>query len=319
MNAPTPSGAIAALEAFIGAELAADTMPEVRAMAAALAERAGGHAIGVLFYGSALRTRDLDGLLDFYVLLDDAHGWDQGSIAARANAALPPNVEYFETSVDGVDLRSKVAILTLEQFRKHAGRETLDTTIWARFTQPCALAWERDEAGWQAVASAVAVAAETAAWWAAGLGPERGTATDFWEALFRETYASELRVESKGRGNEIVRSAQARYEQLLPLAWAAGGIVFHEEGEGILAPVLSAEERRAVRAKWKRRRLVAKPLNALRLAKASFTFAGGADYIAWKIERHSGVRLDLTPWQRRHPILASGSILWRLWRQGVLR
>jgi hypothetical protein len=39
----------------------------------------------------------------------------------------------------------------------------------------------------------------------------------------------------------------------------------------------------------------------------------------WKIERHSGVRLPVSPWQRRHPLLASPVFLWRLYRVGAIR
>jgi hypothetical protein len=56
-----------------------------------------------------------------------------------------------------------------------------------------------------------------------------------------------------------------------------------------------------------------------RLIKAAFTFAGGPSYILWKIERHSGVKHELTPWQRRHPILASTVLFWRLYRKGAFR
>ena len=57
----------------------------------------------------------------------------------------------------------------------------------------------------------------------------------------------------------------------------------------------------------------------LRLIKASFTFAGGADYIAWKISRHAGVPVEFSAWERRHPILAAPLVLWRLTRQGIVR
>jgi O-acetylhomoserine/O-acetylserine sulfhydrylase-like pyridoxal-dependent enzyme len=67
------------------------------------------------------------------------------------------------------------------------------------------------------------------------------------------------------------------------------------------------------------RRACGKALNALRLAKAAFTFEGGADYIAWKIERHSGVALELADWHRRHPLLAAPALLWRLRRRGAAR
>jgi hypothetical protein len=62
-----------------------------------------------------------------------------------------------------------------------------------------------------------------------------------------------------------------------------------------------------------------KLLSALRLAKASATFAGGADYIAWKINRHAGTKIELKAWQRRHPLLAGITLLPRLLRSGAVR
>jgi hypothetical protein len=57
----------------------------------------------------------------------------------------------------------------------------------------------------------------------------------------------------------------------------------------------------------------------LRLAKASLTFAGGADYIIWKINRHAGTDIKLKPWQQRHPLLAGISLLPRLLKSGAVR
>ena len=61
------------------------------------------------------------------------------------------------------------------------------------------------------------------------------------------------------------------------------------------------------------------PLSAYQAALQQITFDGGADYILWKIERHTGVRLPASPWQRRHPLLASPVFLWRLYRLGAIR
>ena len=72
-------------------------------------------------------------------------------------------------------------------------------------------------------------------------------------------------------------------------------------------------------ASWARRRLEGKLLSVVRLAKASATFAGGADYIAWKINRHAGTDIVLKPWQRRWPLLAAISLLPRLLRTGAVR
>ena len=70
---------------------------------------------------------------------------------------------------------------------------------------------------------------------------------------------------------------------------------------------------------WSRRRLQGKALSVVRLAKASLTFAGGAEYIAWKINRHAGTDIRLKPWQRRHPLLAGISLLPRLLKSGAVR
>ena len=65
--------------------------------------------------------------------------------------------------------------------------------------------------------------------------------------------------------------------------------------------------------------LIGKMLSVLRLAKASLTFAGGIDYLAWKINRHAGARIEIKPWQRRWPILGALTLLPRLLRSGSIR
>ena len=70
---------------------------------------------------------------------------------------------------------------------------------------------------------------------------------------------------------------------------------------------------------WRRKQLKGKLYSIARLAKASATFAGGADYIAWKINRHAGTSIELKPWQRRHPLLGAPAIAWRLYRRGGFR
>ena len=65
---------------------------------------------------------------------------------------------------------------------------------------------------------------------------------------------------------------------------------------------------------WRARKLVGKPLNMMRLIKAAFTFRGGGDYVASKLDRHTNGALTLTPWERRHPWLAAPWVLIRLLR-----
>ncbi|SFF92446.1 hypothetical protein SAMN05518801_103225 [Novosphingobium sp. CF614] len=288
------------LDERIAAALGRPVEPEVRAFAERLVPV---DALGVLFYGSNLRTGSLEGVLDFYVLT-----------AAPQEEKIWPRVSYHEWQHGGTTLRAKVATMALDTFRAAAAGELLDTTVWARFVQPSALAWERDAPAGAAIAAAVAQAARTAARLAVALGPEAGTPEDYWRALFRATYAAEFRVEAAGREDSILSANRAHFDGLLPLALLSDGIGFARGAAGTIRPALEPAQRARLLGWWKHRRRLGKPYNVLRLLKASTTFDGAARYAAWKIERHTGVSVAMTPWRERHPVLAAPGVLWQVWR-----
>lgn len=289
-----------ALEQRIVAMLAREVHPAVAAQARALLEQAG--ALAVLFYGSNLRTGSLEGVLDFYVLLPGA-----------PEKGLWPRVSYREWQDAGTTLRAKIATMTLAKFAEAAAGQALDTTIWARFVQPSALVCSRDEEAARAVTLAIADAARTAARLAAALGPSKGQADDYWRALFRATYSAELRVEPAGREDAILAANREHFAGLLPAALGSAGVPYALDGS-IIAPRLTDTDRRQVLRWWSARRRFGKALNAARLVRAAATFDGAARYAAWKVERHTGIAVELTPWRERHPVLAAPGVLWRIWR-----
>ena len=292
------------LAALAARELDRPVPDAVTAFAARLAVE---NVVAVLFYGSVLRTGDVSGVLDFYVLT-------RASPKRLASRLLWPDVGYVEEVVDGHTLRAKVASMPLATFAAAAAGDTLDTTVWTRFCQPARLVWVADAQARAATLSAVAVAARTAAGFAALLGPERGAAADFWQALFRATYTTEFRVEAPGREREIVTRASDWFTPLLPAAWAEAGIA-SAGADAMLSPQLTPAQRTRLARRWRSRARAGKPLNAARLIKAAFTFQGAARYALWKVERHTGVALPLTPFRERHPVLAAPGVLWRLWRR----
>ncbi|MEM7779645.1 MAG: hypothetical protein AAF697_04530 [Pseudomonadota bacterium] len=294
------------LETRIAERLDAPVAPAVREFAEALARDAG--AIAVLFYGSNLRTGSLDGVLDFYVLLP---GDERTRIWPRVSYHERPNAQV---GGDGT-LRAKVATMALSTFAEAASGKLTDTTIWARFVQPCALVWERDQAAREEVTSAIASAAKTAARLAVALGPATGTPEAYWRSLFQATYKAEFRVEKTGRENDILSVNADHFAGLLPLALSAAGIGFTQESdaEGArITPSLAASERKRIAKWWAHRQRMGKPLNFARLLKASTTFEGAAKYAAWKIERHTGMPVEVTPFRERYPVLAAPSVLWAL-------
>ena len=182
------------LAELVAEELAVAVDPRVTAMAAAIAQRHGGASRAVLFYGSCLRERQLDGLmLDFYLIVSDYHAaYDKGWLA-RANALIPPNVFPFQH--DG--LAAKYAVLSEADFLRLNGPETRNVSVWARFAQPSRLVWVSGEAARKTAVAAVARAAPTLL---AAAGSVDGEAPlDWWRRAFALTYSAELRAERKGR------------------------------------------------------------------------------------------------------------------------
>lgn len=281
------------LASRIEAELATPAPEAVIALAEVLADPARDAVI--LYYGSTLRTGDLTGILDFYRLTRGPH---RGGLRGLVERALWPEVSYHEVAIGGRMLRAKVATMPLATFRRAAEGRTLDTTIWARFVQPAQRVWSADPLVSEAATRAVAAAAVTAARYAAALGPEAGPAEAFWLALFRRTYAAEFRVEGTDRADTVMASASDRYAAILPLAWRAGGVAFEDEG-GALRP-----SKRGLPG-WTWPNLAGKPLNVARILKAAFTFGGAARYAAYKVERHTGIEIAVTPFRERHPFLAA--------------
>jgi hypothetical protein len=285
---------MSSLRDLVAAELSTPTPAPITAFAEHLTTIFPG-AQAVLFYGSILRTGDLTGVLDYYILTDRPPlGW-----RGLFTRILWPDVSYHELTHEGQVLRAKVASMALSQFERAAGGMDFDTTIWARFVQPSALIWSADGVR-EAVIDAVADACRTAVRFAQALGPVGGTPHALWTALFRETYKAELRVEKAGREVSILTFDPQRYDHVMEAVW-------RDEG------VMSDSERARVRKAWLPRKLLGKPLNAARLMKASFTFQGAARYAAWKIERHTGVAIEVTPWRERHPILAAPGVLLKVW------
>ena len=276
-------------------ELTQPVLPEVQAMAEAIAAQHGATARAVLFYGSCLREARLDGLmLDFYLIVADYRDAYPARWMAAANRLIPPNVFPFEH--DG--LMAKYAVLSEADFHRLNGPETRNVSVWARFAQPARLVWHADDAARETAVASVSRAAPTLL---AAAGAVDGEAPlDWWRRAFALTYSVELRAERKSRSDSVVDADPSRYERFS-------------------GPAIAAIPSNAISGNWSRRRLEGKLLSVARLAKAAFTYSGGIDYLAWKINRHAGTQIEIKPWQRKWPLLAALVLVPKLLAKGAVR
>ena len=298
----------ASLQSLIAVEALQSVDPRVSAFAAELVRPFGPTARAVIFYGSCLREAQLDGLmLDFYVIVSDyaaaykAAG--NGGWMARANALIPPNV--FPAAHD--NLAAKYAVLSEADLARACSMEAGDVSVWARFAQPVRLVWSADDAARAWALDALCDAPVTLLRHAAPLSDAAlGDPLAAWRTGFTRTYGAELRAERGDRPDKVVDFAPDHYAQV---------------GEAIVRehPDVAAMPRAEAEAAWERLRRRGKRITVLRLAKASFTFAGGIDYLAWKINRHAGTQIVIQPWQRKWPLVAALFLVPKLLKSGAVK
>lgn len=306
-----------ALENVIATELAARAPEPVVALGERLRERFGAHAQAVLFYGSCRRSGDAtDGMVDLYVLVDAYRSAYQGLLPALANRALAPNVYYLEAPYAGRTVRAKCAVMSVAHFERGTAG-WFHSYLWGRFAQPCGLLYTADDAIRARVVRALATAVATfAARALPRLAPEFD-AEALWTRGLLLTYAAELRSERPERIRALYAASATELQARTCALAAAQG--WAATAAGRYRNPSTPAQRRASALGWAVRRVQGKALSVARLLKASFTFDGGLPYLAWKIERHSGVKTDITPFLRRHPRLGAVSALWRTWRRGGFR
>ncbi|MEH6756427.1 MAG: hypothetical protein V7676_02815 [Parasphingorhabdus sp.] len=307
------------LKHLIEAELAEPVEPRVAAFAASIAVQYGNASRAVLFYGSCLRTTELEGqMLDFYLIVSSYEAAYGKSWLVGANKLLPPNV--FPAENDG--LIAKIAVLSEADFHQLNRREASAVSVWARFAQPSRMPWFADEAARQAVIEAIEGAPVTLLNGALAHADELEqpvSLPQLWEKGFALTYGAELRAERKGRSQSVIAFAPDRYEEFGLAVIGQTAIAAKLLDGKVMIATGQEKQIAAEKNRWPRLRRNGKLLTLARLAKASGTYAGGIDYLAWKINRHAGTDYVIKPWQRKWPILGALTMLPRLIAGGAIK
>jgi hypothetical protein len=302
---------------------AAPDSPALNALVDALLERHGETVNAILFYGSCLRSGDLfDGLVDLYLIVDNYTMFYARKTRALANWLLPPNVFYTEIHVADRVMRAKYAVISSADLRKGTSRRWFHSYLWGRFTQPTALAWHRDEDARRMIEASFVSARRTFLERVLPRLPATGRLRDLWQRGLQLSYGAELRAESAGRSAELTATAMDYYAAVAREAADSlrYPLTIEDNGDHIrYRAEIPALSRALSRAGWLLRTVQGKLLSVARLLKALFTFEGGLDYIAWKLERHSGQRIEIPSRVRRYPLIFVWGLFWRLYRRGVFR
>ncbi|HEY3352346.1 MAG TPA: hypothetical protein VGQ83_03790 [Polyangia bacterium] len=323
---PAAAAPLAELRALLRAALprpgvAADHVARIR-------EGRGDTIAAVVYYGSHLwtETRKASSVPDFYVIADDLrafHGarWRDALI----NAVMPPNVyypRYAPVTPGQPPLTCKLSTISLAQLAAETAVDASDAHHIGRFSKRVGIIWHRDEAAAAAVVEASVQAMRAVTRHALVLLGPRFTLEELVLAALGLSYRGERRLTEPDKIANLLRAERDFYLQAYALvldAHAAEGGALTRHGAGADATYQQppadprAARRTAAFLDRSRRR------EKLRWPKYLVTFDNWLDYLLDKLERHSGIRLELTERQRRYPLIFGWPLYFELRKKGVIR
>ncbi len=291
-----------------------------------LVEVAGNQLRAVLLYGSHLfgAAPDRYSAYDLVVVVEEylgtyrelcRSGFTHRPPMLMASLAwmLPPNViAYAPEGMDGPI--AKCLIISAHDFERELSARSRDHFMISRMIQEVGVLYVRDAAaeGW--VGDSLAAARRTVLDWAVPYVATPFSAESLTREMIAICYRSEIRPESSSRASSVFEAQRAylmeTYEKLL--AHAAGEGLVVREGDGYrpaARPPPMARLRRAAYFNFSKLRVTA------RWIKHVLTFENWLPYVVRKVERRTGMRVELTPLETRLPLIFLWPHLFRVLRR----
>lgn len=286
-------------------------------LAAGLRERAGDCLEAIVFFGSR-KTRaspDAWSAYDFFVVVRSYRAFyvslrARGALRrpawliAALNAALPPNqVGVTMTLADGRGARAKCAVVSLSAFLRETSHRRRDHFFLGRLCQQTELVFAADDARRDQVVDALAGAHALTYTWVRPWLPQRFDVAAYCRTVLRVSFSAEIRPEPSGRARALWEAQEdylrGVYGVLLRELRVTGALVEPEPGVFSVARSAGRAERLrfSLYFAWSKVRATA------RWAKYVVTFDDWLEFVLRKARRHSGQTIELTPRERRLPLV----------------
>ncbi len=281
----------------------------------ALREVSGDGLVAVLLFGSRLTgtTPDRFSAYDLVVIVDAYGPFYRGLSGAGLHRRSPwllallakvlaPNVIAFDPGLSGGEL-AKCMILTRSDFERSCSDRARDHFVLGRMAQRVEIVFARSQKARAWVDETLAAARRDVLRWAGPWLEEPLTAQGVARGMISLSYASEFRPESRGRSDSVF---EAQRDDLVP---AYRSILEQAEREGLVRQSAGGWNWIGPPAGRRRLRfyfLVSRVRATARWLKHSLTFNDWITYVQRKIERRTGMSVEVTRWERRLPYL----LLW---------
>jgi hypothetical protein len=304
-----------ALRAELLHDLEAPVSTETARFADFLVTAFGPSTVALLHYGSHAHHSDArrESAHDFFVIVDayrpafeSIHAalgtsYSPGTAALLANI-LPPNVISVVEPNTPAPLRAKCAVLSLTDLERACSGRARDHFTKGRLFQKVQLPWTRDQQSRARVGDALIEARMGTFSWVRPYLQREFDAESYCRMLLETSFAAEIRPEGGERTAVLLaaqRDALLRMYAAFLERLAASRIVLKEGNVYRLTKGTTALERLRVAAYFRRSKVRA----TLRWFKYVWLYEDWLGYIVQKIARRSGMEVELTPRERRWPLI----------------
>jgi hypothetical protein len=299
-------------------DLEAPVSPDTERLAGFLRRAFGPSTAAILHYGSHAHHSDArrESAHDFFVIVDHYRpafaslhatlgtSYAPGTAAFLANI-LPPNVIAVterDAPPPSVSLRAKCAVLSLAHLERACSDRSKDHFVQGRLFQKVQLAWSRDAESRARVANALLDARVGTFSWVRPYLPQHFDTESYCRSLLETSYAAEIRPEG-GERTGVLLTAQR--DSLLRMYAAllerlAASTILRKEGKVYRLTTPSGALRRLRMALYFRG---SKVRATARWFKYVWLYEDWLGYIVQKIARRSGVEIELTPRERKWPLI----------------
>lgn len=269
--------------------------------------------LSVMFLGSRLvnSSPDQHSAADWFIVVRDYARFYRDhktwisyppGFVAWLNGRLAPNIIFIPCHNDaGI----KAIVMSEDDMDRAMGRDARDHFCKGRLAQRVALIHCRDDAAALQAGNWLAQARiQTLAWVPVFCAPAFSIG-DYCAAMMGVSYGGEIRPEKAGRVAEVVErqrdTLRELFEPVLEQGVKSGRLTRVNQDYRLAKPASTAD-----RSHWERYFRRSKRRATMRWAKYVMTFSGWPDYIARKLERRSGIKVEITDRERRWPLI----LLW---------
>ncbi len=289
--------------------------PEVRDIVDLLRDACGRDLVAVVFFGSRLlgtspderSAADLVVVVENYLRFYESIGSRlpaarHSGIMAALNRVLPPNIIYLNDP-GGLRAGAKCFIITEYDLGLALSADAKDHFFRGRLAQRVHIVYARSDRDRLALERRVDLARRlTVDWVPLYIKDDAFGVLDYCRRMMEVSYAGEIRPEARSRVLEVFQSQvsffRLVYARVLQDAARDGRLV--ADGDRFR---LAKKPSRRERWRWARFFRRSKTRATLRWFKYMLTFDDWLEYIVRKVERRSGLRIDLTKSERRFPVI----------------